>query len=67
MDHDEVDNKVQNATGKVKEAVGAVTDDNELRKEGQKDQRDASLKEAGRTVKEAAGEAIDDVKKAFDR
>jgi uncharacterized protein YjbJ (UPF0337 family) len=65
MDNDQVDNKVQDAKGKAKEAVGSLTDDDDLRREGRRDQRDANLKEAARTVGDAAEDAVDDVKKAF--
>jgi len=44
--------------GRVKEAAGAVTDDNKLRTEGKLDQ-------AAGKVKEAAGKVVDKTKKAI--
>jgi len=50
-------------TGRGKEAVGAATDDEELRSEGKGQQSEADVKNAGEKVKDAAG----DVKDAFKR
>jgi len=63
----QVNNKIDKATGKVKETVGSLTDDEELEEEGRSEQRDANLKEAGRTMKDAAKKAAEDVQEAFDR
>lgn len=49
---------VDKAKGRLKEAAGALADDDELRREGKIDQT------AG-TAKEKAGKAIDAVKDAF--
>ena len=51
--------KADELKGRVKEAAGAVTDDNELRREGKVDQA------AGKT-KQAFEKAVDKVKDAFD-
>ena len=48
-----VRNTSQRATGKLKEAVGKVTGDDELRDEGEDDQTLAKLKQAGEKVKDA--------------
>jgi uncharacterized protein YjbJ (UPF0337 family) len=46
--------------GRMKEAAGAMTDDDRLRREGKMDQ-------AAGKVKDAAGKAVDSVKRAVDR
>jgi uncharacterized protein YjbJ (UPF0337 family) len=50
---DKIKNATQDATGKVKEAVGRVTDDEDLRAEGKGDQAAADVKNAGEKVKDA--------------
>jgi len=45
--------------GRAKEAAGAITDDDRLRREGKVDQ-------AAGKVKDAASKAVDKVKKALD-
>lgn len=50
---DKVKNAAQEAKGKVKEGVGNMTDDPEMRAEGQADQAGANLKQAGENVKDA--------------
>jgi uncharacterized protein YjbJ (UPF0337 family) len=52
--------KMDKAKGHVKEAVGDLTDDDELKNEGKMDR-------AGGSVKEAAGDAKDKVEDAVDR
>jgi uncharacterized protein YjbJ (UPF0337 family) len=47
--------KMDDAKGKVKEAVGDLTDNDDLKREGKMDQ-------AGATVKEKVGDAVDAVK-----
>jgi len=46
--------------GRIKEAAGAMTDDDRLRREGKLDQ-------AAGKVKDAATKAVDKVKRAVDR
>jgi uncharacterized protein YjbJ (UPF0337 family) len=59
------DDKFQNLTdekvGEAKETFGRVTDDEDLEAEGQADQTEANIKQAGEKVKDAA----DKVKDAF--
>lgn len=50
---DKIKNATQDATGKMKEAVGKGTDDERLEAEGRGDQREADLKNAGEKVKDA--------------
>jgi uncharacterized protein YjbJ (UPF0337 family) len=47
--------EMDEAKGRVKEAAGALTDDEELQREGKMDR-------AGATVKRKTGEAVDRVK-----
>ena len=58
---DKIGNKAEEATGKVKEEVGDATGNERLEAEGQADQSEANIKQAGEKVKDAA----DDVKDAF--
>ena len=60
---DKISNAADKVTGRGKEAVGAATDDEELRNEGKGQQTEADVKNAGEKVKDAAG----DVKDAFKR
>jgi uncharacterized protein YjbJ (UPF0337 family) len=50
---DKVRNQSENASGKVKEGVGKVTDNERLEAEGKGDQIKANLKQAGEKVKDA--------------
>ena len=50
---DKIDAKADQLTGKVKEGVGAATDDEALKAEGQADQTKGHLKEAVEKVKDA--------------
>lgn len=50
---DKISNATEGATGKVKEAVGRSTDDEQLEAEGKGDQVSSDLKSAGENVKDA--------------
>ena len=50
---DKFENKVDDAKGKLKEGVGNVTNDDELKAKGEKDQSKSDLKQAGEKVKDA--------------
>jgi uncharacterized protein YjbJ (UPF0337 family) len=50
---DKIKNKVQDLTGKGKEAVGDATDDRSMEREGKTDQAKSSLKDAGENIKDA--------------
>jgi uncharacterized protein YjbJ (UPF0337 family) len=52
-------NKSEEFGGRVKEAAGDLTDDDELKREGKLDQASAK-------VKDTADDAVDKVKDAFD-
>jgi uncharacterized protein YjbJ (UPF0337 family) len=50
---DKLKNAAQDAQGKIKEGVGNVTDDDEMRNEGRADQAKSDLKDAGENIKDA--------------
>ena len=50
---DKIDNRAQEAAGKVKEGLGHATNDENLKAEGRKDQASSKLKQAGEKVKDA--------------
>ena len=49
--------------GRAKEAAGALTDDQDLKREGRADQRGGKLKQAGEKVKDAAEDVKDAIRK----
>ncbi len=58
----DLSNKAEQAKGKVKEAVGDLTDDDELRREGKADNASGSAKEKVGDLKDKAEDVIDSVK-----
>ena len=50
---DRTSNRAQDLKGRAEEAVGAVSDDDHLKREGRADQAEAAVKNAGESVKEA--------------
>jgi uncharacterized protein YjbJ (UPF0337 family) len=50
---DKVKNKIEDAGGRAKEAIGSITGDKDTKNEGRVDQAKASLKDAGEKVKDA--------------
>jgi uncharacterized protein YjbJ (UPF0337 family) len=50
---DKTHNKVDEIRGDAKEKIGSATGDDELRRQGERDQSKASLKQAGEKVKDA--------------
>ena len=50
---DKASNKAEEAKGKVKEATGEATNDQELKNEGKADQSKSDIKQAGEKVKDA--------------
>ena len=50
---DKLTNKIEELSGKGKQAVGDATDNRDLQAEGQKDQAAGNLKQAGEKVKDA--------------
>ena len=54
--------KTDDAKGRAKEAVGALTDDDTLRREGKADQAGATVKRTANTATRKLGDAVDAVK-----
>jgi uncharacterized protein YjbJ (UPF0337 family) len=52
------------AKGRVKEAVGDLTDNEDLEREGKADQAGARVKDAAETAKDKVSGAVDSVKGA---
>ena len=57
--------KSDEAKGRVKEALGVLTGDKELQREGKADQTAGKVKNAVKKVKAKADDMIDDVKDAL--
>ena len=58
---DKIENKVQDLTGRGKEATGSLTGDDSLKAEGEADQTKAGLKDKIENVKDKVTGKIDDV------
>jgi uncharacterized protein YjbJ (UPF0337 family) len=52
------------ATGRIKQAAGDLTDNDELKNDGKKDEAAGKAKDAVESVKDKAGDAIDKIKDA---
>lgn len=63
---DKIKNKIEDLTGKGKEATGKATGNAKLESEGKGDQTSASFKDAGENVKDSAENVKDAVKDAKD-
>ena len=50
---DKIKNKIEDVAGKGKEGLGNATDDESVKREGQRDQSKADMKDAGEKVKDA--------------
>ncbi len=48
--------------GRIKEAAGDLTNDDDLKREGQADQAGAKVKDAAEKLKDKIGDAVDAVK-----
>ncbi|MFP5452487.1 MAG: CsbD family protein [Thermoleophilia bacterium] len=55
--------KTDEIKGRAKEAAGAVSGDDELRREGREDQAEGKLRQAGEKARDAAGDMKDALKK----
>lgn len=53
--------------GRIKEGVGDLTDDEDLKREGKTDQAAASVKEKLEDAKEWAEDKVDDIKQKLHR
>ncbi len=58
----DMDGKLDQAKGRIKEAAGDLTDDDELKREGKVDRASGSVKDKAADAKDKAKGAIDAVK-----
>ena len=61
---DERQGKIDRAKGKVKQAVGDLTNNDDLKAEGRKDEASGHVQETVGQIRRTTGEAIDAVVKA---
>lgn len=59
---DRLGNKGEEVAGRAKEAMGAASDNDELRREGKADQASAGLKDKVEDVKDTVTDAIDNLR-----
>ncbi|HEV7473912.1 MAG TPA: CsbD family protein [Pyrinomonadaceae bacterium] len=64
---DELEGKLDQAKGSVKETVGRVTNDRDLEAEGNADRAGGKVQEGFGTAKRKVGEAIEDVGEAISK
>lgn len=63
----DIKNKVDHATGEVKEKVGEATGNESLEREGVGQQLKSDMKDAGESVKDAGKKVVDEAKDAVGR
>lgn len=54
--------KMDDMKGRAKEALGSLTDDDDMKREGRNDQRAGEVKEGVEKISDKAKDAIDDVR-----
>jgi len=54
--------KIDDAKGRMKEAAGDITDDDDLQREGKADQLGAKVKDKAEQAKDKVGDVVDKVK-----
>lgn len=64
---DKLGNKGQDGAGRAKEAAGALTGNDELKREGKADQGAAAAKDALEDAKDAVTGAMDNLKDKFNK
>ena len=57
------ESKMDDLKGRAKEALGSLTDDEDLEREGRTDQRAASVKEGIEKISDKAKDVVDDAKR----
>lgn len=62
-----MDKDLDQAKGKVKQAAGALTDNDKLEKEGRNDERAGKVKEGLDNAKDRLDDAVDKVKDKFNK
>lgn len=58
---------IDDAKGRVKQAVGALTNDKDLKNEGKADQAGAKAKEVVENVKDKVSDGVDAIKDRFNK
>ena len=61
-----MDNDLDQAKGKIKQAAGDFTDDNDLKREGKVDEAAGKVKEGAEKAKDKVGDVVDSVKDKLD-
>jgi uncharacterized protein YjbJ (UPF0337 family) len=61
-----MDNNTDKVAGRVKQAAGDLTDDNELHKEGKRQEMAGKIKDAADKAKETLDHAVDKVREKMD-
>ncbi|WP_405473709.1 CsbD family protein [Paenarthrobacter ilicis] len=62
--NDKINNAATEHLGAAKEGAGKLTGDSTLEREGQQDQAQAKVQQAGEKVKDAAAEITENIKEA---
>jgi uncharacterized protein YjbJ (UPF0337 family) len=62
-----MDKDLDQAKGKIKQAVGDLTDDRDLKREGRTDEKAGKAKEFAQDAKNKVDDAIDNVKERMNR
>lgn len=62
-----MDSDFDQAKGKIKQAAGALTDDDKLRAQGENDEKAGKVKEVIETGKDKLDDAVDAVKDRMNR
>lgn len=61
LNNDEIEGKLDQAKGAVKDKVGEVTGDRDLEAEGEADRASGNIQEGFGTARRKVGEAIEDI------
>ncbi len=67
MNRDEFDGKAKQVKGKVKQGVGDLTDDEQLRDEGVADEAEGEVQETFGKARRKVGEAVEDIGETIKR
>lgn len=61
-----MDNDLDQAKGKIKQAAGDLTDNDDLKREGKLDEAGGKVKEGFEQAKDKLGDMVDDIKDKVD-
>ena len=62
-----MDTNKDDMKGRIKEAIGDLTDNKDLRREGKRDQAGAKVKDAAQKMKDKIDDTVDAAKAKFDK